>query len=67
MKVIVNSQWHWLNAIVDVIDFFVGVVDVVDQVIPASVDFRSFGKMLNDLASTLILHGSCFEINKKAP
>ena len=56
-----------VNAIVDVIDFFVGVVDVVDQVISASVDFKSFGKMLNDLASTLILHGYCFEIDKKAP
>ena len=56
-----------VNAIVDVIDFFVGVVDVVDQVIPASVDCKSFGKMLNDLASTLILHGYCFEIDKKAP
>ena len=53
-----------VNAIVDVIDFFVG---VVDQVIPASVDCKSFGKMLNDLASTLILHGYCFEIDKKAP
>ena len=56
-----------VNAIVDVIDFFVGIVDVVDQVISASVDFNSFGKMLNDLASTLILHGYCFEIDKKAP